>query len=172
MSPSWVATLHLAESERMSGRTFNNGHCGLSRNSTSKSGLILLFGETAGERAKEINAAQRTLSRKADEFERVWDDKPVLIPRTTRSKQKRKKPSPPEMRQLIVDLHAELPTMSAARDSRDLLHSLRQKARPSQCQTHCNFWPCTPTLSGPPIPALANDPRPGGAQTCGGPASQ
>src|SRR5712692_5554347 len=30
---------------------------------------ILLFGETAGERAKEIDAAQRTLSRKADEFE-------------------------------------------------------------------------------------------------------
>ena len=31
---------------------------------------ILLFGEIAGERAKEIDAAQRTLSRKADEFER------------------------------------------------------------------------------------------------------
>jgi hypothetical protein len=31
---------------------------------------IILFGQTPGERAKEINAAQRTLSRKADEFER------------------------------------------------------------------------------------------------------
>ena len=31
---------------------------------------IILYGQTAGERAKEINAAQRTLSRKADEFER------------------------------------------------------------------------------------------------------
>jgi len=31
---------------------------------------ILLFGETAGQRAKESNAAGRTLSRKADEFER------------------------------------------------------------------------------------------------------
>jgi hypothetical protein len=31
---------------------------------------IILFGETAGERAKEMNAAQRTLSRKADEFKR------------------------------------------------------------------------------------------------------
>ena len=30
---------------------------------------IVLFGQTPGERAKEINAAQRTLSRKADEFE-------------------------------------------------------------------------------------------------------
>ena len=31
---------------------------------------IILFGQTPGERAKEMNAAQRTLSRKADEFER------------------------------------------------------------------------------------------------------
>jgi hypothetical protein len=40
---------------------------------------ILLFGETAGERAKEIDAAQRTLSRKADEFER--DGMNILLPR-------------------------------------------------------------------------------------------
>ena len=32
---------------------------------------IILFGQTPGERAKEIDAAQRTLSRKADEFERA-----------------------------------------------------------------------------------------------------
>ena len=31
---------------------------------------LVLFGETAGERAKEIGAAARTLARKADEFER------------------------------------------------------------------------------------------------------
>src|SRR6266581_2666378 len=31
---------------------------------------IILFGQTPGERAKEIDAAQRTLSRKADEFEK------------------------------------------------------------------------------------------------------
>ncbi len=29
---------------------------------------IILYGQTAGERAKEINAAQRTLSRKAHEL--------------------------------------------------------------------------------------------------------
>jgi hypothetical protein len=31
---------------------------------------IILCGQTPGERAKEIDAAQRTLSRKADEFEK------------------------------------------------------------------------------------------------------
>src|SRR5713101_2234068 len=31
---------------------------------------LVLFHETAGERAKEIDVPQRTLSRKADEFER------------------------------------------------------------------------------------------------------
>jgi hypothetical protein len=30
---------------------------------------LILFHETAGERAKEIDVPQRTLSRKADEFE-------------------------------------------------------------------------------------------------------
>src|SRR5437660_8706440 len=72
---------------------------------------IILFGQTPGERAKEMNAAQRTLSRKADEFERygmqsLFDSK---IPReqveTSRS-------LPEEIRQVIVDLHREMPTMS------------------------------------------------------------
>ena len=71
---------------------------------------IILFGQTPGERAKEMNAAQRTLSRKADEFERygiqsLFDSK---IPReqveTSRS-------LPEEIRQVIVDLHREMPTM-------------------------------------------------------------
>jgi transposase len=72
---------------------------------------IILFGQTAGERAKETNAAQRTLSRKADEFERYgmrsWfsDHVPREEAETARS-------LPLDMRQLIVDLHAELPTMS------------------------------------------------------------
>ncbi len=72
---------------------------------------IVLFGETAGERAKETDAAQRTLSRKADDFEQhgmlslFSSEKPREAPETARS-------LPPDMRQLIVDLHAELPTMS------------------------------------------------------------
>src|SRR2546423_9786522 len=44
---------------------------------------LVLFHETAGERAKEIDVPRRTLARK-----------------------------PEEMHQLIVDLHAELPSMS------------------------------------------------------------
>jgi len=72
---------------------------------------IVLFGETAEERAKETNAAQRTLSRKADDFEQhgmlslFSSEKPRKETETARS-------LPPDMRQLIVDLHAELPTMS------------------------------------------------------------
>ncbi len=72
---------------------------------------IILFGETAGERAKETNAAQRALSRKADDFERQGmlslfsEQKPRQVGETVRS-------LPPDLRQLIVDLHAELPTMS------------------------------------------------------------
>src|SRR6266568_1199093 len=77
----------------------------------SRFGPILLFGETAGERAKETGAAQRTLSRKADDFEHhgmlslFSSEKPGEGVETARS-------LPPDMRQLTVDLHAELPTMS------------------------------------------------------------
>jgi hypothetical protein len=72
---------------------------------------ILLFGETAGERAKEIDAAQRTLSRKVDEFER--DGMMSLFSsQEPREHVETTKTLPPEMRQLIADLHAELPAMS------------------------------------------------------------
>ncbi len=76
---------------------------------------MLLFGQTAGERAKETNAAQRTLARKADEFERSGmaslfaREKPTEPPEAERESARF---LPKEMRQLIVDLHAELPTMS------------------------------------------------------------
>jgi putative transposase len=76
---------------------------------------MLLFGQTAGERAKETNDAQRTLARKADEFERSGmaslfareqpAEKPHEKTETARS-------LPEELRQLIVDLHAEYPPMS------------------------------------------------------------
>jgi len=72
---------------------------------------ILLFGETAGERAKEIDAAQRTLSRKADEFEH-YGMMSLFSSQEPRKEVETAKTLPPEMRQLIVDLHAELPTMS------------------------------------------------------------
>src|SRR5689334_2784349 len=72
---------------------------------------IILFGETAGERAKEINAAQRTLSRKADEFEQ-YGMQSLFSHQSPREEAETTKTLPSEMRQLIVDLHAELPTMS------------------------------------------------------------
>ncbi len=71
---------------------------------------IILFGQTPGERAKEIGAAQRTLSRKADEFEKYGmqslfaDQKPREQTETSRS-------LPEEIRQLIVDLHREMSHM-------------------------------------------------------------
>ena len=72
---------------------------------------ILLFGETAGQRAKEINAAQRTLSRKADEFERDGM-RSLFSPEEPREQGETSKTLSSEMRQLVVDVHAELPDMS------------------------------------------------------------
>ena len=72
---------------------------------------IILFGETAGERAKETNAAQRTLSRKADEFERSGMQS-LFLSQKPREEAETARSLPLDMRQLLVDLHAELPTMS------------------------------------------------------------
>ena len=72
--------------------------------SSSRFRPIVLFGETAGERAKETDAAQRTLSRKADDFEQhgmlslFSSEKPREGAETARN-------LPPDMRQLIVDLY-------------------------------------------------------------------
>ena len=72
---------------------------------------IILYGQTAGERAKEINAAQRTLSRKADEFEQ-YGMQSLFSSQEPREQGETSRTLPLEMRQLISDLHAELPTMS------------------------------------------------------------
>jgi transposase len=72
---------------------------------------IILYGQTAGERAKEINAAQRTLSRKADEFEQ-YGMQSLFSSQEPREQVETSRTLPPEMRQLISDLYAELPTMS------------------------------------------------------------
>jgi hypothetical protein len=72
---------------------------------------IVLFHETAGERAKEIDVPQRTLARKADEFER--DGMQSLFSSGEQGGARQTgKTLPEDVRQLIVDLHAELPTMS------------------------------------------------------------
>jgi hypothetical protein len=85
---------------------------------------IILYGQTAGERAKEINAAQRTLSRKADEFEQ-YGMQSLLPPQEPREQIETSRTLPEDLRQLISNLHAEL-----ARDRRGVLHSLREKALP------------------------------------------
>ncbi len=72
---------------------------------------LVLFHETAGERAKEIDVPQRTLSRKADAFER--SGMASLFPSGEQGGERETaKTLPEEVRQLIVDLHAEHPEMS------------------------------------------------------------
>src|SRR4030088_3315544 len=72
---------------------------------------LILYHETAGERAKEIDVPQRTLSRKADEFER-YGMQSLFSSEEQGGERATSKTLPPEIRQLIVDLHTELPTMS------------------------------------------------------------
>lgn len=65
---------------------------------------------TKGERAKEIDVPRRTLARKADEFEKYGMQS--LFPSGEQGgARETSKTLPPEMRQLIVDLHAELPCL-------------------------------------------------------------
>src|SRR3989440_7499466 len=76
-----------------------------------KSRPLVLFHETAGERAKEIDVPQRTLSRKADEFERSGMQS-LFSSGEQGGARETSKTLPDEIRQLIVDLYFELPTMS------------------------------------------------------------
>ena len=65
---------------------------------------LVLFHETAGERAKEIDVPQCTLARKADAFER--DGMASLFSSGEQGGARETgKTLPPEIRQLIVDLH-------------------------------------------------------------------
>lgn len=72
---------------------------------------LVLFNEPAGERAKEIDVPQRTLARKADEFER-YGIQSLFASREQGGARETSKTLPTDMRQLIVDLHFELPAMS------------------------------------------------------------
>src|SRR3984893_2186500 len=72
---------------------------------------LVLFHETAGERAKEIDVPQSTLSRKAQAFERDGMQS-LFACKEQGGARETSKTLPPEIRQLIVALHAELPTMS------------------------------------------------------------
>lgn len=90
---------------------------------------ILLFGETAGERAKEIDVPGRTLSRKADEFER-YGMQSLFSSEEQGGERATVKTLPEDVRQLIVDLHTELPTMLGQRNCRGVLHPVWQTPRP------------------------------------------
>jgi putative transposase len=72
---------------------------------------MLLFGETAGEQAKETGAAPRTLSRKADEFEQ-YGMQSLFSSGEAGGERETSKTLPDYIRQLIIDLHFDLPTMS------------------------------------------------------------
>jgi hypothetical protein len=72
---------------------------------------LVLYHETAGERAEEIDVPGRTLSRKADEFEK-YGMQSLFSSGEQGGARETGKTLPEEIRQLIVDLHAELPTMS------------------------------------------------------------
>src|SRR5438034_9167873 len=71
---------------------------------------LVLYHETAGERAKEIDVPQRTLARKADEFEK--DGMASLFPSEEQGgARETSKTLPEEIRQLIVNLHDQAHSM-------------------------------------------------------------
>jgi transposase len=72
---------------------------------------LVLFHETAGERAKEIDLPHRTLSRKADEFEK-YGMQSLFASEEHGGARESAKALPPEIRRLIIDLHAEHSVMS------------------------------------------------------------
>src|SRR5690348_10524793 len=72
---------------------------------------LILFHETAGEQAKEIDVPQRTLARKADTFER-YGMASLFPSREQGGARAASTALPPEIRQFIVELHTEVPTMS------------------------------------------------------------
>jgi putative transposase len=68
---------------------------------------IVLFGETAAERAKETEASERTLHYQADQFDQ--QDMASLFHKVSTPSPDKGRSLPPDMRQLIVDLKAEYP---------------------------------------------------------------
>jgi putative transposase len=71
---------------------------------------IVLFGETAAERAKETGASERTLHYQADQFERYGMVSLFRQPRSPSPEPGRS--LPPQMCQLIVNLKSEYPGFS------------------------------------------------------------
>jgi hypothetical protein len=68
---------------------------------------VILFGQTAAERAKETGTPKRTLQHQAELFEQ--EGMASLFPKERAPASETSRSLPPEMRQLIVDLKAEHP---------------------------------------------------------------
>ena len=71
---------------------------------------VILFGETAAERAKEIGASERTLHDQAKRFEQ--EGMRSLFPKERPQTADTARSLPPEMRQLIANLKAEHPAFT------------------------------------------------------------
>jgi putative transposase len=69
---------------------------------------VVLFGETAAERAKETGTSERTLHHQARLFEQ--EGMASLFPKERTPPSETGRSLPPEMRQLIIDLKAEHPS--------------------------------------------------------------
>ncbi len=70
---------------------------------------VVLFGETAGERARQTGEHACTVDRNAYKFDR--QGMPGLFPKGRGEPREDPRSLPPPMRQLIADLHAEVPYM-------------------------------------------------------------
>jgi|GEM_PF-224575 len=88
---------------------------------------MLLFGETAAERARETGASERTLYHQAKQFEQ--EGMASLIHRERVAGSSTERSLPPEMCQLIVDLKAEHPGFSTHEIA--TICFLRYERRPS-----------------------------------------
>jgi hypothetical protein len=69
---------------------------------------VVLFGETAAERARETEASERTLHYQADQFDQ--QGMTSLFHKERSPSVDKGRSLPPDMRQLIVDLRAEHPS--------------------------------------------------------------
>jgi hypothetical protein len=66
---------------------------------------VVLYGETAAERARQTSEPERTIDRKADQFEAQGIV--GLLPTQRHHPDEAARSLPPPMRQLIVDLHLD-----------------------------------------------------------------
>src|SRR5512135_445476 len=72
---------------------------------------VVLFGDPALQRAKETGEPCTSLERKADDFD-TQGMVSLFASRPRKQPQETARSLPPDMRQLIVDLRVELPSMS------------------------------------------------------------